>query len=259
MKSLSILVAAKRKLDERYIPPSRDIGGKLERHQTRGNYRPFVLSLVDTKKPKRENVIAGLIDALQTALHTKNCWKVGVLEFSSDRKLTSAALIRESRGGFNVPEPPGVLVSTNIHRPYLTHHPPTHPARRSQQIFPGGRSQQASERSRWRRVHVCTGERISPDATLRSFLFRFSARRLIIMDFIRATPSRRNRKSLVTYGRGSTRLIQFTADFQRHQPRNPAVPPPPPSARSLDVLVVLHRRVQPSLPSASFLPSFLLR
>jgi len=55
--------------------------------------RLFVLSLVDTKKPKRENVIVGLIDVLQTALHTKNCWKVGVLEFScSERKLASAAL-----------------------------------------------------------------------------------------------------------------------------------------------------------------------
>lgn len=60
--------------------------------------RLFVLSLVDTKKPKRKNVIAGLIDMLQTALHTKNCWKVGVLEFScNDRKLTSAPLIRESK------------------------------------------------------------------------------------------------------------------------------------------------------------------
>lgn len=60
--------------------------------------RLFVLSLVDTKKPKRKNVIAVLIDVLQTALHTKNCWKIGVLEFScNDRKLTSASLIRESK------------------------------------------------------------------------------------------------------------------------------------------------------------------
>lgn len=59
--------------------------------------RLFVLSLVDTKKPKRKNVIAVLIDVLQTALHTKN-WKVGVLEFScNDRKLTSAPLICESK------------------------------------------------------------------------------------------------------------------------------------------------------------------
>jgi len=60
--------------------------------------RLFVLSLVDTKKPKRENVIVDLIDVLQTALHTKNCWKVGVLEFScSERKLASATLIRKSK------------------------------------------------------------------------------------------------------------------------------------------------------------------
>lgn len=60
--------------------------------------RLFVLSLVDTKKPKRKNVIVDLIDVLQTALHTKNCWKVGVLEFScSERKLASAALIRKSK------------------------------------------------------------------------------------------------------------------------------------------------------------------
>lgn len=71
--------------------------------------RLFVLSLVDTKKPKRENVIVGLIDVLQTALHTKNCWKVGVFEFScSERKLASAALIRKSKRLLRV------LVSANI-------------------------------------------------------------------------------------------------------------------------------------------------